>query len=169
MSEAIKLPQPRATVFEAHGMWDAGDYFDREQMIVAWQAGRASLPSLPRVTWAHEVGGPWRLELNGITVSTHRNKADMEAARASLTHALAAGRASTLPHVSEASLREIDLALAAMVDLKPLVEYGEPGTYDTVQARRRTALLRAERALLFLRRELSAAPAVTASPIKDQT
>ena len=63
--------------------------------------------------------------------------------------------AETLPRVSDASLREIDLALAAMADLKPLVEYGVPGTYDSVQARRKTALLRAEGALLFLRRELN--------------
>ena len=53
-------------------------------------------------------------------------------------------------------LRDIDLALAAMADLKPMTEYGVPGTYDTVQARRQKNLLQAETALLSLRRDLIA-------------
>lgn len=57
-------------------------------------------------------------------------------------------------------LRDIDLALAALVDIKPMADYGEPGTYDTVQARRQKALLQAETALLSLRRDLIAAAGV---------
>jgi hypothetical protein len=56
-----------------------------------------------------------------------------------------------------AAVRDIDAALAALVDVKPLAQYGEPGTYDTVQARRQRALAHAEEALLSLRRKLSTA------------
>jgi hypothetical protein len=72
-------------------------------------------------------------------------------------------QAEAVLNVSDASSREIDLALAAMADLKPLVEYGVPGTYDTVQGRRKTALMRAEGALLFLRREIDRARALASA------
>lgn len=57
---------------------------------------------------------------------------------------------------SDARLREIDQALAALADVKPLADYGQPGTYDTVQARRKRALEQAEQSLLNLRRALTA-------------
>jgi hypothetical protein len=61
-------------------------------------------------------------------------------------------------------LREIDTALAALVDVKPLAQYGEPGTYDTVQARRQRALAQAEQSLLNLRRELAGKAGVQEVP-----
>ena len=54
-----------------------------------------------------------------------------------------------------AAVRDVDAALAALVDVEPLAEYGVVGTYDTVQARRQRALAQAARALLDLRRKLS--------------
>jgi hypothetical protein len=59
-----------------------------------------------------------------------------------------------------AALRDIDGALAALVDIKPMAEYGEVGTYDTVQARRQRALAAAERSLLDLRHKLNDASGV---------
>ncbi len=64
----------------------------------------------------------------------------------------------TTPTLSD-EVREIDLALAALVDVKPLADYGQPGTYDTAQARRRLSLAQAEQSLLNLRRALLAAQA----------
>lgn len=66
-----------------------------------------------------------------------------------------------------AAVRDIDAALAALVDVKPLAQYGEPGTYDTVQARRQRALSQAEEALLSLRRRLSAAGVAVVQPEQE--
>lgn len=64
---------------------------------------------------------------------------------------------------AERAIREIDHALAALVDVKPLADYGEVGTYDTVQARRQRALAQAEQSLLNLRREMAGAARVAPS------
>lgn len=67
-----------------------------------------------------------------------------------------------------AAVREIDRVLAALVDVKPLADYGVVGTYDTVQARRQRALARAEQALLNLRRDLAGASGVQPSQAPSQ-
>jgi hypothetical protein len=64
------------------------------------------------------------------------------------------------------AVRQIDHALAALVDIKPMAEYGVVGSYDTVQARRQKALAQAEQALLNLRRELAHAAGAD-SPVKS--
>jgi hypothetical protein len=71
-----------------------------------------------------------------------------------LQHIAAFFRTPPIQRARRAAVADIDTILAAFVDLKPLAEYGVPGTYDTVQARRMRGLVRAERALLRLRRRL---------------
>lgn len=50
------------------------------------------LPPLPRITFAHEVDGPWRLELNGVAISQHETRKALEQAITDLR------RAISIPH-----------------------------------------------------------------------
>ena len=53
-------------------------------------AFQRAIGSAPRITWTHEMDGPWRLELNGITLSTHELRPDFEKARDTLMRAVGA-------------------------------------------------------------------------------
>ncbi len=52
------------------------------------EASATSSALQPRITFAHEVDGPWRLELNGVTLSRHDSRLALELAIANLRRAL---------------------------------------------------------------------------------
>ena len=66
---------------------------------------------------------------------------------------------------ADSLVSDIDLVLAAIVDLKPLAAYGVPASHDTVQARRQQAISRAQEALLSLRRTLAPPLTQLAPPV----
>lgn len=73
---------------------DGGDQRDITIHAPKGQSTQATEPSpcLPRITFAHEVDGPWRLELNGVAISRHDTRKALEQAITDLRRAL------SLPH-----------------------------------------------------------------------
>jgi hypothetical protein len=87
------------------------------KMMESWLATAPSRDAAQpaSITFAHEVGGPWRLELNGVTISRHRKRADLEKAIADLRAALAQQGAAqaSLPAWAASAFREIAASAAS--------------------------------------------------------
>lgn len=57
--------------------------------IVSAAITQQDAPEAPaRITFAHEVDGPWRLELNGVTISRHETRGELDRAIKALFAAL---------------------------------------------------------------------------------
>lgn len=86
----------------------------------------------PTISFAHEVDGPWRLELNGITISRHGSKSGLEDAIASLRKALAVSPASLdQPRHDDGSAAPEDTIAKAKRILRAVDDYHDNPTQGT--------------------------------------
>lgn len=84
-------PELKAPNGELHTMRCkvCGDGWRKSSDVCFGTAGVTAAPApQPSITFMYEVGGPWRLELNGVTLSRHRTRLELEDAMAALQRAL---------------------------------------------------------------------------------
>jgi hypothetical protein len=110
---------------------DYDKYGPSEAAFTVWQASaaltqraapQASTRIAPtRITFAHEVDGPWRLGLNGVTISRHETRDGLDQAIKDLRAALASMAAPEAPAVTKAEIHTLRrlIECAGKLDERP--------------------------------------------------